>query len=99
MYAVCSKSNIVDSQTRPDQTSTVIVVNTQEAKTRLSSLLAAVDAGEVVVICRNGTPIAELRRTGLVEDPLRQNPALQGVIFHQDPTEPLQPEDWPDAFR
>ena len=76
----------------------MIVVNTQEAKTRLSSLLAAVEQGETVVICRNGTPIAEVRRAQVVEDPLKQNPALKGVVFHEDPAEPLHPEDWPDAF-
>jgi antitoxin (DNA-binding transcriptional repressor) of toxin-antitoxin stability system len=76
----------------------VIVVNTQEAKTKLSALLAAVERGETVVICRNGTPIAEVRRAQVVEDPLRQNPALKDVVFHEEPTEPLDPEDWPDAF-
>jgi antitoxin (DNA-binding transcriptional repressor) of toxin-antitoxin stability system len=76
----------------------VIRVNTQEAKTQLSGLLAAVERGETVVICRNGTPIAELRRVRVVEDPLIQNPVLQGAVFHQDPMEPLEPADWPDAF-
>ena len=76
----------------------MIRVNTQEAKSQLSSLLAAIERGETVVICRNGTPIAELRRVHVVDDPLRQNPALQGVVFHEDPTAPLQPEDWPEAF-
>ncbi len=76
----------------------MIKVNTQEAKTRLSALLAAVEAGETVVICRNDRPVAELRRPQVVEDPLNQNPKLAGVKFHQDPTEPLAPEDWPAAF-
>lgn len=35
-------------------------VNTHEAKTRLSSLLAAVERGEEVVIARNNQPIAKL---------------------------------------
>ena len=40
----------------------MITVNTHEAKTKLSSLLAAVEErGEAVVICRNGKPVAELR--------------------------------------
>lgn len=37
-----------------------ITVNVQEAKTRLSELLAKVEAGEEVVIARRGTPIATL---------------------------------------
>lgn len=36
-------------------------VNVLEAKTRLSQLLKAVEAGETVVIARAGKPVAELR--------------------------------------
>jgi antitoxin (DNA-binding transcriptional repressor) of toxin-antitoxin stability system len=35
-------------------------VNVHEAKTHLSRLLEEVEAGETVVIARNGQPIAEL---------------------------------------
>lgn len=35
-------------------------VNVHEAKSRLSQLLAQVEAGEEVVIARNGSPIARL---------------------------------------
>ncbi|MDR3360833.1 MAG: type II toxin-antitoxin system prevent-host-death family antitoxin [Bifidobacteriaceae bacterium] len=35
-------------------------VNVQEAKTRLSGLLALVERGETVVIARRGQPVAEL---------------------------------------
>ncbi len=35
-------------------------VNVHEAKTRLSSLLAAVEQGEEVVIARSGHPVARL---------------------------------------
>ena len=35
-------------------------VNVHEAKTNLSRLLAQVEAGEDVVIARNGTPVARL---------------------------------------
>lgn len=52
-----------------------ITVNVQEAKTRLSDLLARVEAGEEVTIARNGTPVARLqpvsppptRRFGVME--------------------------------
>ncbi|MDN5789668.1 MAG: type II toxin-antitoxin system prevent-host-death family antitoxin [Micrococcales bacterium] len=37
-----------------------MIVNVQEAKTRLSELLAAVEAGQDVVIARSGRPIARL---------------------------------------
>ena len=38
----------------------VIVVNIHEAKTRLSQLLAQVEAREVVIIARAGKPVARL---------------------------------------
>ena len=38
------------------------VVNVHEAKTRLSQLLAQVEAGEDVVIARRGEPVARLVR-------------------------------------
>lgn len=45
-------------------------VNVHEAKTTLSALLAEVEErGEVVLICRNGKPVAELR--AYVDAPVR----------------------------
>lgn len=41
-----------------------MTVNVQEAKTRLSELLARVAAGEEVTIARNGTPVARLQPIG-----------------------------------
>jgi prevent-host-death family protein len=38
----------------------VVVVNMHEAKSRLSELVRLVEAGEKVVLARNGTPVAEL---------------------------------------
>ena len=76
----------------------MIKVNTHEAKTRLSALLADVEnKGERVVICRNGKPIAELRPLKQAVDPLRVNPRLAKVKFNEDPTRPLEPSDWPGA--
>ncbi len=40
----------------------MVTVNVREAKTSLSRLLAKVEAGEEVVITRNGTPVARLVR-------------------------------------
>ena len=39
----------------------MIKVNIQEAKTHLSRYLDRVEEGEVVVVCRRGKPVAELR--------------------------------------
>ena len=38
----------------------MLTVNVHEAKTHLSRLLARVEAGEEVVIARNGKPVAQL---------------------------------------
>ena len=40
----------------------MLTVNVHEAKTHLSRLLARVEAGEEVVIARNGKPVARLVR-------------------------------------
>jgi antitoxin (DNA-binding transcriptional repressor) of toxin-antitoxin stability system len=75
----------------------MLEVNTHEAKTRLSQLLAAVkERGEWVRICRNGKPIADLRPLQSSPDPLQQDPALTGVTFVEDPVLPLRDDDWPD---
>jgi hypothetical protein len=31
----------------------------------------------------------------VAHDPLQPDPELQRVIFHEDPAQPLKPEDWP----
>ena len=57
------------------------VVNVHQAKTLLSRLLAQVEAGEEVVIARNGTPVARLvscKRRGK-----RQFGALKGRTLGQ----------------
>jgi prevent-host-death family protein len=38
----------------------VLVVNMHEAKSRLSELVRMVEAGEKVVLARNGTPVVEI---------------------------------------
>ena len=75
----------------------MITVNTHEAKTRLSVLLEQVEKGEVVLICRNGKPVAELRSVPRSKDPLRKHPVLSRIRIKGDPALPLAPEDWPGA--
>lgn len=79
----------------------MITVNTHEAKSRLSKLLASVEErGEVVIICRNGKPIAELAAIRPGPARFRSNPKLK-VKFAPgfDPTEPAAEEDWPGENR
>jgi prevent-host-death family protein len=47
-------------------------VNTHEAKTQLSKLIAAVRAGEEVVICQAGKPVARLAAF----EPAKKKPRL-----------------------
>jgi len=78
----------------------MISVNTHEAKTRLSELLMRVEQKhETVVICRNGTPVAELMPWARARNPLRQSPKLSKVGFSEDPSLPLSDSDWPTEGR
>jgi prevent-host-death family protein len=74
----------------------MISVNTHEAKTRLSELLAKVEAGkETIVICKNGIPVAELLPWKKNKNPLNQNPVLKKVKFYENPLLPLSDDEWP----
>jgi antitoxin (DNA-binding transcriptional repressor) of toxin-antitoxin stability system len=81
----------------------MITINTHEAKTRLSALLAAVqEDGETVLICRHGKPIAELRRPTALRpgkpSRLTPDPDLAGRLLY-DPTESATEDEWPEAAR
>jgi prevent-host-death family protein len=70
-------------------------VNIHEAKTRLSQLVAAAEAGEVVIIARNGLPVAQLVA---YTPPARQPGRLKGkMVLHEDFDAPL-PADLQAAF-
>jgi prevent-host-death family protein len=78
----------------------MLKVNTHEAKTRLSELLAAVEKrGEVVILCRAGRPVAEIRALQPRRNPFRKDPRLSKIVFREDPAAPLHPEDWPETTR
>ena len=70
-------------------------VNTHEAKTQLSRLLALVERGEEVTIARNGKPIAKLTR---IERQLKKRELGFGPPIELRPAffEPLSPGevDW-----
>ena len=60
----------------------MVTVNIHEAKTHLSRLLAQVEAGEEVVIARNGKPVARLVK---VQKPgNRQFGSMRGLIKLDD---------------
>lgn len=77
----------------------MILVNIHAAKTRLSSLLKDVEErGVCVRICRNGKPVAELRPIAAAKDPFAVDEALR-VVFHEDPSLPLDASEWPVVSR
>lgn len=81
----------------------MMTVNMHEAKTRLSELVRAVeDRNEVVVICRDGVEVAEIRRRdkrrrvrNLEPDPRFHVAFAPGF----DPMEPLTDDEWPASNR
>lgn len=70
----------------------MITVNVHEAKTKLSDLLRRAEHGEVVIICRGGEPVVELRPMKRPRDPCEPDPRLAKVIVH-DPDCLLRPMD------
>ena len=77
----------------------MIAVNMHEAKSRLSKLVKAIEErDEVVVLCRNGVEVAEIRRRVArrkVRD-LRPDPKFR-VEFAAgyQPSEKLTDDEWP----
>ena len=80
----------------------MLAVNMHEAKTRLSELVKAVeDRNEIVILCRNGKPVAELKAAARKPlDRLKIDPKLR-VKFASDfnPIESATDEDWPNENR
>jgi prevent-host-death family protein len=75
------------------------IVTIGEAQTQLPALLDAVEAtGEPVLICRQGTPVADLvpHRT---RSRLAPHPLMQQIRIDYDPTEPLTADEWPEQHR
>ena len=77
----------------------MITVNMHDAKTRLSELVKAVEEqNEVVVLCRGGREIAEIRRRTTRR---RVRDLTPDARFHvefapgYDPAEPLAAAQWP----
>ena len=75
----------------------MIMINTHEAKTKLSQLITEVEnRKEIVRICRNGKPVADLVPVSNLIDPFQQHPELIGVNILYDPTAPLTSDEWPE---
>ena len=77
----------------------MIAVNMHEAKSRLSELVKAIEErGEVVVLCRNGIEVAEIRRRvprRKVRDLRPETRFRVALAPGYQPTEPLADDEWP----
>jgi len=72
----------------------MIEVNIHEAKTHLSRLLAQVEAGEEVVIARNGEPVAKLVAIGKNSKKRVLGQYRGQIIIADDFDDPVDPETW-----
>jgi len=72
-----------------DLVDVTIQLNVQEAKTRLSQVLALAEAGEEVIIARGGTPVVRL--VPIAGPPPRPVGFVEGTV-HDSIFEPL-PDD------
>lgn len=82
----------------------MIAVNMREAKSRLPELVKAVEAGgEIVLIQRNGIPIAEIRALSaaapLDRTQIAPIPRCVWLVAGHDPAEPLNEDEWPSELR
>ena len=75
----------------------MILINTHEAKTKLSKLINLVmKNNEIVRICRNDKPVAELVAIDNTIDPLKQHPEIKKVKILYNPVQPLSADEWPE---
>jgi prevent-host-death family protein len=81
----------------------MITVNMHEAKTRLSELVKAVEErNEVVVLCRDGREVAEIRGRARRRRARNLKPDVKlRVEFAAGyrPDEPLTEQEWPPDLR
>lgn len=81
----------------------MITVNMHDAKTRLSELVKAVEErNEIVVLCRDGREVAEIRRHAKRRHPRNLAPDAKlrvELAPGYQPAEPLGADEWPDDLR
>lgn len=84
----------------------MIHVNIHDAKTRLSSLIRAVEQqGETIILQRHGRPVAEIHAYGssaVAAVPRDLTPDSRLIVTCAegfDPAEVLSEDEWPDDLR
>lgn len=68
-------------------------VNIHEAKTKLSAMLAEIEKGESYIVCRNGTPVAQIIPHKKKKRTI-PHPSLSKISINYDPTEELTAYEW-----
>jgi len=76
---------------------TMIVININEAKAKLSEYLDAVANGEQVVICKRNRPVAELRAVAQKRAEPRPIGGTKGIVIPPSFFDPM-PDDFLDGF-
>jgi antitoxin (DNA-binding transcriptional repressor) of toxin-antitoxin stability system len=80
-----------------------MTVNMHDAKTRLSELVKAVEErDEIVVLCRDGREVAEIRRRVKRRRVRNLTPSARFRVEFAPgyrPTEPLAEDEWPENLR
>ena len=75
-------------------------VNMREAKSRFCELVRTVETKKVVIVlCRHGKPVAELKARARRRSRLTPDPILSQVVILYDPTEPLTEAEWASQGR
>jgi prevent-host-death family protein len=75
------------------------VIKTGEAKTRLSELLARVEAGEEIIIARGDVPVARLTPVARQDDARAAVADILNARAGLAPTTPAELAAWRDAGR
>lgn len=74
----------------------MIIVNTHEAKTKLSYLLHEIESHkEVVRIRRNGKPVADIIPIKYI-NPLKQHKEVKEIEINYNPVSTLSEDEWPE---
>ena len=76
----------------------MVKINIAEAKARVSAVLASVERGETVMLCRSNVPVAEIRALSKLPAGERPVGIDRGMKIPDSFFKPL-PDEWLCAFK
>ncbi len=78
----------------------MLLFNIHDAKSNLSGLVADVEMKhEIVMLCRNGKPVAQIVPIQPLGSALKHSPKLGKLKLHYNPMEGLAADEWPTEAR